>query len=124
MSKQSARMSLVEYREKLHAYEHRYLLCKDIRHVWQVDIPYTNDAENQSWVYRVLSCQRCGTTRTDYFHLNAKSDRLERGYSTYRYPTDFSMRGLPEASKLSEVMRFESYLRSMQGINAPKETDQ
>lgn len=111
------KMSIDEYRERLHEYKQDYLLCKDIRHVWRVSTSYTSDAEDSNWIYRILTCQRCTTTRTDYFRLDANSNRLERGYSTYRYPTGFSMRGLPQAKNLSEVMRFESYLRALQTAN-------
>jgi hypothetical protein len=107
-------MTLTEYRERLHEYKQDFLLCKDIRHVWRVTTPFTNTAEDNTWVYRVLTCQRCSTARTDYFRLHANTNRLERGYSSYRYPSGFSMRGLPEEGRLSEVMRFESYLRALQ----------
>lgn len=118
MSKSSAPpMTLDEYRDLLHEYKQDFLLCKDIRHVWRVSTSYTSDAEDSNWIYRILTCQRCQTTRTDYFRLDTNSNRLERGYSTYRYPTGFSMRRLPQTKNLSEVMRFESYLRALQTGN-------
>lgn len=110
---ETARMTLDEYRERLHKYNRKFLTCKDIRHVWSVQTDYTSYAENPDWFHRVLVCQRCGTVRTDYFHLDRTTNRMERGASNYRYPSGFSMRGLPQDKRLGEVMRYESFLRTI-----------
>lgn len=109
----TTRMSLRDYRERLSEYNQDYLLCKDLRHLWQVQESYTPYADTENWMHRVLTCARCGTTRTDTFFLNKKTKRMERGGSTYRYPSGFSMRGLPQEKHLGEVMRYESFLRTL-----------
>ena len=109
----TAKMSLRDYRDRLHEYNQDYLLCKDLRHLWQVQQDYTPYEDNKSWMLRVLVCVRCGTTRTDTFFVDKKTKRVSRGGSTYRYPSGFSMRGLPEERRLGEVMRYESFLRTL-----------
>jgi hypothetical protein len=109
----ATRMSMDEYRERLHEYNQKFLLCKDIRHVWKVQTTYTAFEKNPEWVQRTLICARCGTVRTDNFHIDAASQRMERGVSSYRYPAGFSLRGLPKERNLSEVMRYESFLRAI-----------
>lgn len=120
---QTARMSVGEYRDRLHNYSQKFLLCKDIRHVWKVETPYSSFPKNPDWVQRVLVCSRCGTVRTDNFHLDQATQRMQRGASSYRYPAGFSMRGLPQERNLSEIMRYETYLRALAQVNA-KETKQ
>ena len=46
---------------------------------------------------------------------------MERGASTYRYPAGFSMRGLPQEARLGEVMRYESFLRTIAANPAGEE---
>lgn len=111
-----AKMTTDEYRDRLHNYSPKFLHCKDIRHVWAVSTPYTPFEDNPSWIHRVLTCRRCGTVRTDTFHLDQMTRRMERGGSTYRYPAGFSLRGLPQERGLAEIMRYESYLRALQAV--------
>ena len=110
-SKTVQHMTLKAFRERLHNYESSYLECKDMRHRWVLIQSY--ERQPSGWVTRVLECDRCGTTRTDnYAILNGQ--RLARAGSSYKYPEGFSFRGLPEAENLSEVVRYEAYLRSVQ----------
>jgi hypothetical protein len=114
--KKRSRMSMEEYRDKLHEYREDFLECKDVRHHWQVTEPYHN--VDRKHVVRVLRCSRCGAERTDNYAV-VSSGRLARMGSTYRYPQGFAMRGLPQAERLSEVVRYESYLRTVKN-NAEK----
>ena len=110
MKKQTAHMTLKDFRERLTNYDDNYLLCKDMRHRWTLTQGY--ERQPNGWVTRVLECERCGTVRTDnYAILNGQ--RLGRAGSSYRYPDGFSFRGLPQVEALSEVVRYEAYRRAL-----------
>jgi hypothetical protein len=102
-------MTLGEFQGKLHGYREEFLQCKDVRHRWEVVEPYRRE---KKLVQRVLECQRCGTQRIDNYVVLG-SQRLARQGSSYRYPRGFSLRGLPKVDHVSEIVRYESYLRSV-----------
>lgn len=110
MAKATAHMTLADFRARLHNYDEKYLTCKDVRHRWTLTQPY--ERQPSGWVTRVLECERCGTVRTDNYAI-VNNQRLARAGSTYQYPEGFSFRGLPQADNLSEVVRFEAYLRTL-----------
>lgn len=105
-------MTLKMFRDRLSTYDESYLECKDMRHRWTLVQPY--ERQPSGWVTRVLTCERCGTTRTDNYAI-LNNNRLARAGSSYKYPEGFSFRGLPQAENLSEVVRFEAYLRAVNG---------
>jgi hypothetical protein len=111
-------MTLRKYREALHEYDNAFLQCKDLRHAWATTSPYQRNSEG--WVVRILTCGRCGTVRTDTY-AELRNKRLARASSSYRYPAGFALRHLPQEENLSEVMRYESYLRAMREINGSSE---
>jgi hypothetical protein len=113
------KMTEGEYRDKLHKYSNRFLTCKDLRHVWTVQRAYT-EHQNSGMVSRILVCKRCGTERTDYFRLDQATERMERGYSSYRYPTGFQMAGIPRDSKPNDIIRYEAFLRFVAGPQEKK----
>ena len=110
MSKKTVKMTLSQYRGRLGEYSSEYLQCKDVRHRWVVTEDYT--PEGNGWVVRSLECDRCGTIRTDKYAVLRKN-RLARAGSTYRYPEGYRFNGLPDADHLSEVTRYEAYLRAI-----------
>ena len=110
--KAPAHMTLKDFRTRLASYDNDYLLCKDMRHRWRLIQSY--ERQPNGWVTRVLECERCATVRTDNYAI-LNNQRLARAGSSYRYPEGFSMRGLPEAENLSEVVRYEAYRRALNG---------
>jgi hypothetical protein len=104
-------MTLQQYKDALRVYDEDFLLCKDMRHQWELVQPY--EKKRSGWVTRVLECSRCGTLRTDTYAI-INNERLARAGSTYRYPTGFSMRGLPQVDKVPELTRFEAYRRAQE----------
>lgn len=105
-----ARMTVDEYRERLHDYNDKFLLCKDIRHVWVIVAGYT-EIQDSGMVSRVLECKRCHTRRTDYYRIDRQTQRMIRGYSNYRYPAGFSITGIPRDDKPNDILRYEAFLR-------------
>lgn len=105
-----ATMTVDEYRDKLHDYSAKYLACKDIRHVWTITAGYA-EVKDTGMVSRVLECKRCRTVRTDYYRVDRRTQRMERGYSNYRYPAGFSIRGIPRDEKPNDILRYEAFLR-------------
>lgn len=101
-------MTLSEFRQQLTNYPTNFLLCKDKRHKW--DEIQNLERQPDGWVTRVDQCSRCKTKRTDFFALGR--DRLIKRYSNYAYPNGFAFHGLPDAEKLSEIIRFEAFKRS------------
>jgi hypothetical protein len=104
------RMTLEDYRSRLHQYPANYLSCKDIRHRWTLVEDFHRQPGGR--VVRILECDRCGTVRTDNYAMLA-GKRLARAGASYAYPENFSVRGLPQAENLSEVLRYEAYMRSL-----------
>ena len=112
MSKARAHMTLKDFRQRLHNYDEKFLQCKDVRHRWNLVQSY--EKQTSGWVTRVLECERCDTVRTDSYAI-LTGQRLARAGSSYKYPQGFSFTGLPEAENLSEVVRYESYMRAVNG---------
>lgn len=68
-----------------------YLLCRDIRHVWELADVHKGAtiSTGQTVMQRRLSCGRCGTERLDTY-LYPSYDRVS---SDYRYPDGYGLQG-------------------------------
>lgn len=70
--------------ESLRHYDETYLMCRDLRHKWEVVGYY----EGGGYVHRKLACERCPTTRTDRLERNG-----HRRHPVYDYPDDYRIGG-------------------------------
>lgn len=77
------RGNVIDLRDRpLEGYDQSYLLCRDIRHAWEV-VGYFEDSV---WIRRKLECSRCTTTRSDKW--TPWGVRLA---SQYSYPEDYRL---------------------------------
>ena len=72
-----------EHAKQVRAYDDTYLLCRDLRHVWQLVGFYRG---TDGTVRRLLDCERCGTERADRWKQSG-----ERVSSSYSYADEYQV---------------------------------
>lgn len=96
-----------------------FLDCRDLKHNWRKVNNYRPREQHieggkqrsriSPLLYRVLECERCGTTRTDVIYART----FERLSVSYDYPETYQMPGVPRGVKSSTILRQEAVRRAM-----------
>lgn len=81
--------------EALHAYDAKFLDCRDLRHSW-IRQGYWSEGGH---VKRRLMCQRCGTTRTDVWSFDGR----ERFSGSYDYVDNYLLTGMDGHARPTDV---------------------
>lgn len=105
-----------------------FMDCRDMKHSWvrlqdfrpkelhtegaQPGQPGRQKVRMSPLVYRQLICTRCGCVRTDTVFLRT----FEKLSTTYAYPEDYQLPGVPRGVKSSLVVRQEQYRRAMEHV--------
>lgn len=74
-------------------FEPRFLECRDLNHAWSYegDLITDRDSGGIREFHRQVVCMRCGTTRTDIFHV---TDRLVfTDKRRYKYAKGYQVKG-------------------------------
>lgn len=74
-------------------FEPKHLTCRDIAHAWEYDgdVVVERDSGGIKVFHRNVICLRCGTTRTDVFHVTERhvvSDKRK-----YKYAKGYQVKG-------------------------------
>ena len=105
-----------------------YLQCRDLAHDWVItrnyhlvdaaqDVAVHPRLGHNTFVRRLLQCQRCGKKRNDAFIVATKRgwQALEKLNSTYEDPEGYSVKGIGHLAGTGDIVRGEMYRRVLQG---------
>lgn len=103
-----------------------YLMCRDVRHAWDVSTDYyvtASKGTRPTEIQRTLTCLRCGTLRVERY-LPTRNAGLDKVGQTYRYPGarpdderpryQFTEKGITRGNKPSSLIQGEAYRRSLE----------
>lgn len=93
--------------------DYAYSRCRDLRHSWG-EVATTGEMEGL--VERVLTCARCGTTRTEEFEVSGRWGLIRKVRHRYRYPEGYLLkaRGI-SAGRTAEQARLIDIFRALGG---------
>lgn len=99
-----------------------WLMCRDIRHAWEVTEDFHVTKSKGSTVQeirRVLTCPRCTAQRVERHHVTKWG--LEKVAQHYVYPEDengqkYQLHGVPRGVKPSFIIQGEQYRRVMEKL--------
>jgi hypothetical protein len=96
------------------------LVCRDLRHLWDVRIPYylvdvEGGQRGAKYLERVIGCGRpgCPIERVELYRV--RPERMERIAADYRgYPKEgYSLHDVPRGARVLELVRREAVRRAM-----------
>jgi len=99
------------------------LVCRDLRHLWDVRIPYyvvevEGGVRGARYLERIIGCVRepCPVERVQLFRV--RPERLEKIREDYRgYPKEgYSLHGVPRGARVLELVRRELVRRTMEEV--------
>lgn len=76
--------SKAEHQERVRGYNDTFLVCRDLRHSWEVFGHWRNGA----YISRRLVCSRCSTERIDFWTPSGIRENAR-----YIYPDDYCLKG-------------------------------
>lgn len=100
----------------------QYVQCRGMLHAWEVlndfRITGTKGQKGPRFLRRDLTCMRgCGTVRHDTFLLRfSRGEPLisEKLHSSYSYPDDYQIPGIPRGVKRHVIVYQEQFRRAME----------
>lgn len=103
--------------DALHELPENWLMCRDMRHAWEVQQDYhvTKAAGSKiKEIRRFLVCLRCKTRRRETYHIVGWG--LEKVSQSYEYPENYQIHGVPRGIKPSFIVQGEMYRRTMERV--------
>jgi hypothetical protein len=95
----------------------QFLVCRDIRHLWEVvkDFHIVTENAEGKYIERVMECTRCTTRKTESHLLRADRwgiYRMMRIGSGYSYPEHYLIPEMTRADHSTEILRAERFLQT------------
>lgn len=112
-----------EVEARLEELPQNFLLCRDIRHSWEIGenfhLYHDNREPKVTFVARSLRCTRCETERVTVYRQGRY--RIERERVFYRYADGYEMHDLPKGVRPNQLIEDVQWRRAAKVLKAVRE---